>query len=343
MNLVNTELPRFCPRESCLHFKKENPRIAKAGTYTTKNDPTPRQLYHCPEGNHKFSETKYCRLWHKHGSFKEYGQVAKLKSEGLSNEPIADVMGKDERTIERWNAAISEKSMAWHLHLCSAIGLVIRFLQLDELWSFQKSKNQQLWVFAALEVQARFWIGFISGKRTFYNAKRLVGMVYLLDSAKCRLLRITTDKFAGYERAILHYFKDRKFVYLQIVKKRVKRRLKTVKKHFVQGTEEDFPQGTQNTSFIERFNLTLRQKVSYLARKTLGFCRKAENMDEALWINLFDYNYRQPHASLRIRLPGRWKIEKFKKRFRPCTPAMKMGLTNAPVEWNYLFVAPVPI
>jgi hypothetical protein len=39
--------------------------------------------------------------------------------------------------------------------------------------------------------------------------------------------------------------------------------LVTVKKCFVKGTEEDFPEKTQNTSYIERFNLTLRQPIAY--------------------------------------------------------------------------------
>nr|MDJ0574329.1 hypothetical protein [Xenococcaceae cyanobacterium MO_234.B1] len=37
--------------------------------------------------------------------------------------------------------------------------------------------------------------------------------------------------------------------YLQIVKNRVKRKLKTVKKFWVKGSEKDFPVGTQNTSY----------------------------------------------------------------------------------------------
>jgi hypothetical protein len=41
-------------------------------------------------------------------------------------------------------------------------------------------------------------------------------------------------------------------------------RLVTVKKCFVKGAEADFKGKTQNTSYIERFNLTLRQRVSYL-------------------------------------------------------------------------------
>lgn len=47
MNLVNTDLPRFCPRENCSHFQDIDNLITKAGTYTTKNDPVPRQLYWC--------------------------------------------------------------------------------------------------------------------------------------------------------------------------------------------------------------------------------------------------------------------------------------------------------
>ena len=44
-------------------------------------------------------------------------------------------------------------------------------------------------------------------------------------------------------------------------------RLVTVKKCFVKGTEDDVKGKTQNTSYIERFNLTLRQRVSYLQKK----------------------------------------------------------------------------
>ena len=84
-------------------------------------------------------------------------------------------------------------------------------------------------------------------------------------------LKITTDKLAAYKNALQSVFDDIEYVYLQIVKKRVKMRLVTVKKCFVKGAEADFKGKTQNTSYIERFNLTLRQRVSYLQRKTLGY------------------------------------------------------------------------
>lgn len=279
----------------------------------------------------------------KQGSFKEYIQAAKLQACGLSSEKIADVLEKDERTILSWSEAINEKSRHWHIWLCSTIGLIISFLQMDELWSYVGKKSNQLWVFAAMDVPCRFWIAFETGKRTTKSAKRLVDKVYQLgDWAPHRLLRISTDKLKAYQNAIEHYFSKQKYVYLQIVKIRVKRRLKTVKKCFVRGSKNDFPQGTQNTSFIERFNLTLRHKVSCLVRKTIGFSKNSEHFDQKLWMSLFDYNYRKPHKSLRQRLPGNRK-HKFVKKFTETTPAMKMGLTNIPIQWKFLFLAPIPM
>ncbi|MDD5322517.1 MAG: hypothetical protein PHD43_18270, partial [Methylococcales bacterium] len=69
-------------------------------------------------------------------------------------------------------------------------------------------------------------------------------------------------------------FTDIDYVYLQIVKKRIKMRLITVQKCFVKGTEADFT--------------------------------------DILWINLYDYNYRCHHKSLRLPLrhPGTSKFQK---------------------------------
>ncbi|MDJ0574889.1 MAG: hypothetical protein QNJ65_06950 [Xenococcaceae cyanobacterium MO_234.B1] len=44
------------------------------------------------------------------------------------------------------------------------------------------------------------------------------------------------------------------YVYLQLVKKRFKRKLKTVNKFWIKGSGKDFLVETKNTSYIERFN-----------------------------------------------------------------------------------------
>ena len=114
---VNTTLALFCPRRSCNCYQSTENKITKDGTYTTKSDPEPRQMLYCHGGKHRFSETGYSDLFGKHGSFKEYEQTAKLSCYGLSTDAIADVLQKDQRTIEHWKQAIGKKGGQFHTSL----------------------------------------------------------------------------------------------------------------------------------------------------------------------------------------------------------------------------------
>ncbi len=173
-NPVNTDLPLFCPRKGCVCYQSYDNKITKDGVYTTKSDSVPRQLFYCHEGGHRFSETGYSEYFGKHGSFKEYEQAAKLITHGLSPDAAADVLGRDVRTVVQWLLALGHKGGRLHLFLCLSIGINIVFLQMDELWSYLKSKSRQLWVFIALESETKFQVCFESGSRTVSTACRLV-------------------------------------------------------------------------------------------------------------------------------------------------------------------------
>jgi IS1 family transposase len=47
---------------------------------------------------------------------------------------------------------------------------------------------------------------------------------------------------------------------------------------------------TRKTSYVERFNNTLRQRVSRLVRKTLSFSKSLENHIGAIWYFIHYYN-----------------------------------------------------
>jgi insertion element IS1 protein InsB len=47
---------------------------------------------------------------------------------------------------------------------------------------------------------------------------------------------------------------------------------------------------TGQTSHIERFNCTLRQRISRLVRKTLSFSKKLSNHIGAIWNFIHHYN-----------------------------------------------------
>jgi len=48
--------------------------------------------------------------------------------------------------------------------------------------------------------------------------------------------------------------------------------------------------GSGKTSYIERFNLTVRQRVSRLVQKALSFSKKLENHIGAVWNFIYHYN-----------------------------------------------------
>lgn len=340
---LSVDLGLFCPRENCPYRNDPKNKITKDGFYTTISDSERRQMLYCCGGKHRYSETNYSGLWGKHGSFKEYEQAAKMCCYGLGADAIADVLQKDVRTISTWLQSIGKKSNLFHDTMCLHLTMDLLFIQMDELWSFLGKKKRQMWVFAGLDVSSRFWINFQLGSRTNHNAKKLVtGIKSWLKASKDKVLKITTDKLAAYKNAIESVLKDVPHVYMQVVKRRKNKRLVTVKKCFVKGSKEDFTGKTQNTSFIERFNLTLRQRVSYLCRKTLGFCKKQSNLETVLWINLFDYNYRTLHKGLRIALEEAPEKKRFKRKWLHRTPGMALGLTKQALSWRFLLVVPIP-
>ncbi|WP_202895879.1 hypothetical protein [Iningainema tapete] len=86
-----------------------------------------------------------------------------LSTYGLSAEQMADVLERDVRTIEEWLLGISEKSQRFHKSICLIVGVMLQFLQMDELWSYLKNKNRQMWVFVTLDPLNKFWINFDEG------------------------------------------------------------------------------------------------------------------------------------------------------------------------------------
>ena len=66
------------------------------------------------------------------------------------------------------------------------------------------------------------------------------------------------------------------------------------------------------TSYIERFNCTLRQWCSRFTRKTLGFSKSWNMLEAFLGLAFAHYNWCETHRTLGI------------------TPAMAAGLTDHP-------------
>ncbi|MGB7001924.1 MAG: hypothetical protein WBE22_07935, partial [Halobacteriota archaeon] len=82
---------------------------------------------------------------------------------------------------------------------------------------------------------------------------------------------------------------------------------------------------TINTSYVERFNLTLRCCLCSLIRRTLAAAKKKEELEGQMFLFQVFYNFVRPHMSLTL---GKGKGKQ--KR----TPAIAAGLTDHVWNWE---------
>jgi IS1 family transposase len=134
---------------------------------------------------------------------------------------------------------------------------------MDELWSFVDDKGNEQWVWLALDVVTREIVGCYIGDRSGASAQALwqsLPPVYR-QCAVCY-----TDFWVSYPLAL------------------------PLKRHRAVGKE------TGLTNYIERFNNTLRQRVSRLVRKTLSFSKKLDNHIRAIWNFIHHYNQQRRYS-----------------------------------------------
>jgi insertion element IS1 protein InsB len=130
-------------------------------------------------------------------------------------------------------------------------------IQCDELWSFVDNKGNKQWVWLALDATSREIVGVHIGDRDKSAARKLwdsLPPVY-------RQCAVAYTDFWNAYGAVL-----------------------PTKRHQAVGKE------TGKTSYIERFNNTLRQRVSRLVRKTLSFSKSLQNHIGAIWYFIHYYN-----------------------------------------------------
>ena len=130
-------------------------------------------------------------------------------------------------------------------------------VQMDELWSFVDTKGNQQWVWLAMDADSREIIGCHVGDRSRTSAQQLWQS---LPAVYRQCAKVYTDAWGAYETVIAS------------------------KRHFVVGKASGL------TSYIERLNNTMRQRVSRLVRKTLSFSKKVENHIGAIWTFIHEYN-----------------------------------------------------
>ena len=220
-----------------------------------------KQNYKCRDCNRQFVENpKWQRVSERR--CENYDLLERLLLEKIPLAGIARALKVSERWLQSY---VNDKyeNIAQQVEVTSKPKGPLS-IQMDELWSFVDNTGNKQWVWLAIDTQTREIVGCYIGPRSGASAQKLwesLPGVY----RQCAI--IYTDFCPSYPVVL------------------------PSKRHRAVGKE------TGMTNYIERFNCTLRQRVSRLVRKTLSFSKKLENHIGAIWNFIHHYNASLPQLS----------------------------------------------
>jgi IS1 family transposase len=293
--------------------------------------------------------------------------VRKLLSCKVALTSIRFALGVTEETVLSWLARAAEKAEAINQQLLREV--VVTEVQLDELWRFIRRKKSQAaaadgenldessdgrqWVWVSFAPEFRLLLAVFVGPRTCQSA------LSLLKRTAAIVLGIPcffSHGCSSYLPALVAVYPQLKtfprtgqpgrprqpvqephpdLAYTQLVKHKQQGRLKTLTQRVCCGAARLAKLGLKiSTSLVERFNLTLRQALAPLVRKSLGFCKDRTQLRRRLLFYQVYYNFARPHHSLRQPCPPPEPLSQpptttlFQLKWQPVTPGMAAGLTD---------------
>ncbi len=258
--------------------------------------------------------------------------VVTLLAYGCPVQAIVKAFGLDERTAASWRDRAGAQCQRVQEAVVQSGKLGLTHVQADEIRV--KTRAGIMWMGLALLIESRLWIaGVVQKSRDRSLADRLLHQVRACAHTASQVL-VCVDGWAAYPKAIVRAFRERvktttgtgrcslhvwpHLLIGQVIKKQRKYRTVEVKRTLLRGEESaalaclhDSGGGKQiNTSFIERFNATMRERLAALTRRCRHASQRLEAVQWGMYLIGCTYNLCWVHQQL-----GR-------------TPAMAAGLTD---------------
>ena len=361
---VDTSM-HFCPHNNCDYRGWLGLNNLRANGHPNGG---PWRQFQCTACEGYFPEHHGTLFHGKHAEVDLIVRVLACLAEGLGIRATARVFEVAPTTVLQWLVEAAEQLRAFsayflcNLHLeqlqLDELYAVLRAFKAGEISDAEAIKRLErspYWVWTVMDPQSKLLVVVDVGSRTLAMAQRVVHQVTEMLARDCVPLFLT-DGLKDYATALLTHFgqwrqPERRhatgpipkprwmplpaLLYAQVVKSYRRRRLVGVTHRVVFGTQLAIEQvlaacgWTINTAFIERLNLDIRQRVAAVGRRVNTLCRGEESQRDQLVLFQTYHNFGLPHASLRQPLPvaeathgGSAKV------WRPCTPAMAVGLTD---------------
>src|SRR5215471_123085 len=351
-----------CPNPECPHYRRmRQGNVSAIATYLTQSGK--RRIFRCHRCAMHFSETRETVFFDLRTSEDKVMMALKMLLVRVDLAGISFVLGVTEETVLVWLRRAAHQAEEINRHLLRALPVIQ--VQLDEMWNFIERKHAcetdlageslpnseagRQWVWISFAPEFRLMIAAVVGPRTLDTAKEVVAAT---KACVAGIPAFFSDGFTCYLAALIAAFhvvttfartgkrgRPRKprcephpdLVYGQLVKQKQQGKLLTLSTRVVLGAERLTHLGyTSSTALVERLNLTLRQALAPLARKTASFCKDRARMRQRVVFFQAFYNVARPHMSLRQPLPlqERTRHGAICPRWCVRTPAMAAGVTD---------------
>ena len=306
-----------CPNEACIPSIGSPAKVVRHGFFRVRCGR--RRRYRCSGCGRTFSARTNTPYFGLGCSSRTFERVSHLSVEGMSCAAIARIEGIAWHTADRWLAKAAGLAQLFNERHIYGIPLVE--LQADELRTFVPCKAKPTWVFTSMEVCSRLWSSTVVGRRSYANTQALFSDTLRRGEVVGTPL-IMTDGFEFYERVIRKLL-GVACIYAQVIKTWRKDRVTRVERRTIicstrrleKALDESEDSAHANTAYIERLNLTIRQSVSYLRRRSPTHARCERRLHRQLELARCYYNFIRRHTGLR-----------FGRELR--TPAMAAGLRD---------------
>ena len=324
----------------------------------------PIQTLRCQACHNTFSTRRDTPLYRLKTASSRIAEVLTVLAEGLSISAVVRVFGHRHATITRWLTRAGEHSAKLHDHIFRDLHLP--HIQLDELRTRLRCRAHVLWLWVAIDPISKLVPVLHLGSRTQDSAHRLVHElrerlalgclpVFTSDGLNLYFYALTAhfgQWVAGVSRGTRQWQVAAGLIYGQVKKTYQRRKLVRVTQVMRCGTHTALQSaltglrlsGRLNTAFVERINLTLRQNVAALIRRTWATMQDTPQLLLHLeWWRSY-YHFVRPHESLRVTLgqPIARGGKRVPQRYRQRTPAMAAGLTRRRWKVQELLMVPLP-
>jgi IS1 family transposase len=263
-------------------------------------------------------------------------------AEGLGIRAVARVFEVDPNTVLQWLVEAADHLQAFSQYFLHDVRVTqvqldelfallraVKGGEISETAAIARLSRSPHWVWVAMDPITKVLLTLEVGDRALAMAQRVVHQVVQVLAPGCVPLFLT-DGFKEYTTALLTHYgqwiqpprrrtqgpapKPRwmplpQLLYAQVIKTTRHRRLVQVHHRVVFGMKAAVEQvlaayGWQiNTAFVERINLSLRQHVAAIGRRTTTLCKGEDGLRQQLALYQTYHNFCLPHTSLRLPLP----------------------------------------